>query len=140
MPSLNLILETFERERDRQLSHFDSIDTKAGVILVFSGVVAAVAFNAAQAFRGFAYVAGLAAAALAVAAFWPRRIPVLRSTRLRDYLNAEERITRLVLVDSYVGMLAEARAQLATKFRRLKFAMVLLGSAGVAPAIGEVVR
>jgi len=140
MPSLNLILETFERERDRQVGHFDSLDTKSGVVLGFSGVVAAVAFNAAQPFRGFAYLASLVAAMLAIAAFWPRRLPAVRPTRLREYLMAEDRITRLVLIDTYLGMLDEARDQLATKSRRLKLAMILLGLAGAASAIGEVLR
>jgi len=140
MPSLNLILETSELERDRQVGHFDSLDTKSGVVLGFSGVVAAVAFNAAQPFRGFAYLASLAAAALATASFWPRRLPAVRPSRLRDYLMAADRITRLVLIDTYVGMLDEVRGQLATKSRRLKLAMILLALAGAASAIGEVVR
>lgn len=140
MPSLKLILETYERERDRDLSHFDSVDTKAGVVLGFAGVVAAIAFNAAQPFRGFSFLLGLTAAILAVAAFWPRKLPALEPGRLRDYLVAEERITRLVLVDTYQEMLDEARLVLGTKSRRLKYAMVLLALAGLASAIGEITR
>jgi hypothetical protein len=124
MPSLQLILETYERERDRDLSHFDSVDTKAGVVLGFAGVVAAIAFTAI----------------LAVAAFWPRKLPALEPSRLRDYVVAEERITRLVLVDTYQVMLNEARVVLGTKSRRLKYAMVLLALAGLASAIGEITR
>ncbi len=133
-------LETYERERDRDLSHFDSVDAKAGVVLGFAGVVAAIAFNAAQLFRRFSFLLGLSAAILAVAAFWPRKLPALEPGRLRDYLVAEERITRLVLVDTYQEMLDKARLVLGTKSRRLKYAMVLLALAGLASAIGEITR
>lgn len=140
MSSLQLILETFERERDRDLSHFDSVDTKAGVVLGFAGLVAAIAFNTAQPSRGFSFLLGLSAATLAVAASWPRKLPALEPSRLRDYIVAEERITRLVLVDTYSEMLDQARLVLGTKSRRLKYAMVLLALAGLASAIGEISR
>jgi hypothetical protein len=83
---------------------------------------------------------GLSAAILAVAAFRPRKLPALEPSRLRDYLVAEERITRLVLVDTYQVMLNEARVVLGTTSRRLKYPMVLLALAGLASAIGEITR
>ena len=140
MPSLGLILDTFERERDRQLNHFDAIDTKAGVALGFAGVVAALSAASPSGLRTTSVLASLVAASFAVAAFWPRRLPALQPAVLRDYIMAEERITRLVLVDTYLTMLDEARALLGSKSRRLKLAMVFLGFAAAAAAIGEIVR
>ncbi len=140
MPSLGLILDTFERERDRQLSHFDAVDTKAGVVLGFAGVIAALATNAPSWLRVSSLLASIVAASLALAAFWPRRLPTVQPGVLRDYIMAEDRITRLVLVDTYLVMLDEARALIGDKSRRLKLAMVFLGLAALVAAIGEIVR
>jgi hypothetical protein len=41
MPSLDLLLQTVMAERDKQLAHFDALDTKAGVLLAFDGVLIA---------------------------------------------------------------------------------------------------
>jgi hypothetical protein len=38
-PSLDLLIEINQSERDAQLSHFDSLDTKAGLVLGFAGVL-----------------------------------------------------------------------------------------------------
>jgi hypothetical protein len=37
--SLNLLIEINQSERDAQLSHFDSLDTRAGLVLGFAGVL-----------------------------------------------------------------------------------------------------
>jgi hypothetical protein len=37
--SLDLLIEINQSERDAQLSHFDSLDTKAGLVLGFAGVL-----------------------------------------------------------------------------------------------------
>ena len=41
LPSLEVIGNEVSRERDRQLSHFERMDTKAGIILGLAGAVAA---------------------------------------------------------------------------------------------------
>ena len=38
LPSLNLLLELVQSERDKQLAHFDALDNKAGIVLAFSGL------------------------------------------------------------------------------------------------------
>jgi hypothetical protein len=140
MPSLGLILDTFERERDRQLNHFDAIATKAGVALGFAGVIAALSAASPSDIRAASLIASLVAASFAVAAFWPRHLPALQPPVLREYMMAEERITRLVLVDTYLTMLDEARALLGSKSRRLKLVMVFLGFAAIAAAVAEIAR
>src|SRR3970040_1572077 len=37
--SLDLLIEIHQSERNAQLSHFDSLDTKAGLVLGFAGVL-----------------------------------------------------------------------------------------------------
>jgi hypothetical protein len=39
LPSLDLIHASFERERDRDLAHFDALDTKACVVVGFAGML-----------------------------------------------------------------------------------------------------
>jgi hypothetical protein len=139
MPSLELILGGFEREQDRQLAHFDALDTKAGVVLGFAGVMAALPLEALW-LRRLTVLLALAAGAAAMAAFWPRNLPTLETSRLRSYLRAEQRITRLTLVDTYERMLAEGRAVLERKSRRLKVAMAVLVAAGVAAGLAGLTR
>lgn len=43
MSSLEVILEEVRIERAAQLQHFDALDAKAGIVLGFSGAVAALA-------------------------------------------------------------------------------------------------
>ncbi len=138
MPSLTLVLNSLERERDRQQDHFDSVDTKAGVVLGFSGVLAAIALEAWHPLELAALAVSLLASSFAVGAFWPRRLPVLEPRALRRYLEAEERITQLTLVDTYLPMIEQARDVLDRKVRRLKGAMVLLGIAALAAATGGI--
>jgi len=140
MPSLSLVLETFERERDRQLDHFDATDTKAGVVLGFAEVIAALANGTASALRGPALMSSVVAASFALAAFWPRQLPAVNPVALRRYIMAEDRITRLVLVDTYLSMSDEARDLVGTEAFRLKIAMVALGVAAAVAALGEIVR
>ena len=39
LPSLDLLLQTITLERDKQLAHFDALDTKAGVLHAFDGML-----------------------------------------------------------------------------------------------------
>jgi len=71
--SLELLIEINQSEREAQLSHFESLDTKSGLVLGFAGVLIALG-NGAGSVAGtgsttFAAIAALAA----VSSFWPRR-------------------------------------------------------------------
>ncbi len=41
MDSLDLLLDTVRQERSAQLSHFDSLDSKAGIVLGFAAALIA---------------------------------------------------------------------------------------------------
>lgn len=131
LTSLELIHETFERERDRDLAHFEGLDTKAGVVLGFSGVLATL-HGAGTSPSLIGVILAVGAATAGLLAFWPRNFPTVDAQVLREYLNAEERFTRLVMVDTYLELLAEGRDLLKSKARRLKWAMVLLATSALA--------
>ena len=79
---------------------------------------------------------GVAAALLGLSAFWPGRFPALEPQHLRSYLSAEERITRLVMTDTYAELLAQGRDLIRSKSLRLKGAMLLLAAASVLHVFG----
>jgi len=125
LPSLELIHTSFERERDRDLAHFDALDTKAGVVVGAAGILVTIQPGTGWV-SALGAVLGVSAALVGLTAFWPGRFPTLEPSRLRSYLTAEERITTLALVDVYLELLDTGRDLIRTKALRLKAAMVLL--------------
>jgi len=77
--SLALLIEISKSERDAQLSHFDSLDTKAGLVLGFAGVLIALGGAPGSVLGLGSIILAALAAAMAVASFWPRNSR--RSTR-----------------------------------------------------------
>ena len=70
--SVDSILQWTLAEREGQLRHFDSPDTKAGLILGFSGVLAGLARTEGLIVEIGRYSAVLSSL-VALLAFWPRR-------------------------------------------------------------------
>jgi hypothetical protein len=135
LPSLDLIHDSFERERDRDLAHFDALDTKAGVVVGFASVLVTIGPRD-TAVAVVATAIGVAAAVAGLSAFWPGRFPALEPQHLRSYLSAEERITRLVVVDTYGELLRQGRDLIRSKALRLKAAMLMLAVASVLQVFG----
>ena len=69
--SVDAILKWTQAERESQLRHFDSLDTKAGLILGFSGVLAGLARTEGLIVEIGRYAAVLSSL-VALLAFWPR--------------------------------------------------------------------
>lgn len=136
MPSLELVLSRLDTERDRQLTHFDGQDTKAGVLLGFSGVLVALRPSGEPSLVAVGLVLAASAANMSLMVLWPRRFPAQDGQRLRQYLVADERLTRLTLVDSSLEMLAQASRLLARKARALKIGFVLLLASVLSFALG----
>jgi hypothetical protein len=126
MPSLDLLLHTLMLERDKQLAHFDALDTKAGVLLAFDGVLITLTRFIRLAFQwpGIGLASG--SALFALLAFRPRKYPVLRPSELRKYLTFEAENTRLMLHDTIGDMITRGGQLLEVKARYLKVALVLL--------------
>ena len=136
MNSLDLLFATVASERDRQLTHFESLDSKASVVLGFAGTLIALAGGLPLTGRLPAALVLAGSAAAAVASFWPRRLPSLAVIELRDYLSAEMPFTKLTLHDTYLEMIEEGSSAIHAKARLLKLAMGLLGAGGAILAIG----
>jgi hypothetical protein len=137
-PSATLLRQALGRHLDEQRTHFDSLDTKAGVVVGFAGVIAALSLNRdagslpAKVGVGFAVVAAI----VAMAAFWPRKHPVFDPRRLRGYLRAEASFTELRLLDTEIEMSVRASKLITAKAGWLKCSLCALLLAVVALAIG----
>jgi hypothetical protein len=133
--SLELLIEINQSEREAQLSHFDSLDTKSGLVLGFAGVLIALG-NGTGTLAGTGSTAFAAIAALAaVSSFWPRRFPSVDPTRLGEYAVSELSFTQLTILDTFELMLVETTQRLETKARRLKLALLSLSTAAVLAAL-----
>lgn len=140
LPSLDILLELVQSERDKQLAHFDALDNKAGIVLAFSGLLITLAPDVPTAFRVLGVVATVLSAALSLFAFWPRQFPVLEPSPLRRYLRAEESFTRLTVLDTFEDFVNESSVLLREKGRRLGWALRALTVAAALFAVGIVVE
>jgi hypothetical protein len=145
LPSLQLIAPQVASERESMSGHAESLDTKAGVVLGFSGVLVGLGATAQGVISNrllfqFGLVAGVAAAMLAAWAFVPRRYPVIEVLRLRDrYLTASEDVTRLHLLDTQIEMVRQSADLVRRKGRRVKVSVVCLAAAAGLVVAGTVV-
>lgn len=135
--SLEVVLEEVRGERAAQLEHFDSIDTKAGIVLGFAGALVALGSRQTYVLVDLGRGVGVLSGFLSLWTFWPRRY---WSTDLRPfrnkYLAAEPEFTRLRLLDTQVDMAERMAGILQDKAMRLKLAMVALAVAVLLTAIG----
>lgn len=139
LPSLDLLLELVQAERDKQLGHLDALDSKAGIVLGFAGLLITLSPETATVFRLGGVFAAVVAAGFALASFWPRRFPVLEPSPLRRYLRAEEVLTRLTVLDTLEDFINEGSVLLGDKGKRLRWALIFLGLAAGVFAVGIVV-
>jgi hypothetical protein len=135
--SLEVVREEVRAERGAQLQHFDSIDTKAGILLGFAGALVALAPGRTtvlvQVGRAVAVVSGF----LALWTVWPRRYWSTNLRSLRDkYLAAEPEFTLLQVVDTQIEMAERMAEILHRKGTHLKRAMVALAAAVLLIGIG----
>lgn len=139
MDSLTLLLDCVQRERDAQLSHFDALDSKAGILLGFAGALITLSPGLDHWTRAVSLATLALAAGLAVAAFFPRRMPTLDVVNLREYMRADEEFTKLRLHDSQLEMVSQGALVLHRKAWLLKLAVVSLGAGAITMAIGLIV-
>jgi hypothetical protein len=135
--SLDLVLEEVRAERDLQLSHFDGIDTKAGIVLGFAGALVALAPRGAELLLALGRALAVVSGFLCLSAFWPRRYWSTNLRPFRDkYLPAELEFTKIHLPDTQIGMAERMSGILASKATRLKVAMIALALAVFLTAVG----
>ncbi len=144
LPSLSILLEQVASERATMDSHAESLDTKAGVVLGFTGVLVGLGATAqAMISENGVFQAGLgvavAAALLATWAFVPRRYPVLEVQVLRGNLTATEAETQLELLDTQIEMVREAAVLVRRKGLRVGLSIACLAAAAALVVIGTLV-
>jgi hypothetical protein len=133
--SIDLLIEISRSERDAQLSHFDSLDTKAGLALGFAGVLIALGNGSGSVIGLTAVVLAALSAVAAVSSFWPRQFPSIDPTRLGDYALSERVFTQLTVLDTLEVMMIQTSQMLEVKSRRLKWALVSLTVGAVMAAV-----
>jgi hypothetical protein len=127
LPSLDVLLDAVRTQREQQLGHFESLDSKAGVVIGFSGAIAALASDVEPVLAKVGVCLAVVAAVLAVLCFWPRDQPVFQLRRLRDTLLTQEpAATALTLLDTEIAMAEEASRLIAQKARWLNAALLAL--------------
>jgi hypothetical protein len=135
--SIDVVVDEVRSERGAQLSHFDAIDTKAGVLLGFAGAIVALSGGSTGSLVGLGRIAAVLAGLLALGSFWPRKYWTTDLRGLRDsYLAAEPEFTRLHLVDSQIVFAERAHHTLERKALLLKGSMEALGLAILALGVG----
>jgi hypothetical protein len=138
LPSLNLLLDLVQSERDKQRAHFDSLDGKAGIILGFTGLIITLAPELPIGYVILVVLAALATAGLALAAFFPRKYPILEVGTMREYLTAQESDAKSTLHDTLAGMVVEGGKTLQRKGEWLTAAFIALGVTAAILGIGVV--
>jgi hypothetical protein len=139
MDSLDLLLDTVRQERTAQLSHFDALDSKAGILLGFAAALIALSSEVTGWFRDVGVIGLGLSAIVAATAFFPRKLPVLDVGELRAYLRADLDFTKLRLHDTQLAMIQTGSSELKRKARLLKLSVLLLGAAAVTLAAGIIV-
>jgi hypothetical protein len=142
MPSLKILLDQVASERATVSARADGLDTKAGVVLGFAGVLVGLGATASttistngvfQAGLGVAVVAALSAAF----AFVPRKSPVLQMRPARDkYLTADESVTQLILLDTQLETIKITAELVKQKGNRLEVSVICLAIAAVLVVVG----
>ena len=93
--SIALVKEIVRDERTAQLTHFDALDTKAGVIPGFAGALVALSPSGCSIPVGLGKLGALMSAFFAISTFWPRRFWNRDVRAARDeYLAVESSVRR----------------------------------------------
>lgn len=129
-PSLEVIAAEVHDQLQIQLRHFDGLDTKAGIVLGFSGALVALSGRQEEVLSMAGLVTAGLAALTSVLAFIPRAFPVIDVKDVREtYLTSETQFTLLHLLDTRIAMWQIGADLLRTKALRLMLAQAFLGLA-----------
>jgi hypothetical protein len=144
LPSLDLVATQVASERETMNAHAESLDTKAGVVLGFAGILVGLGATAqADVSSNLAFQIGLGAAVLsalfAAFAFLPRKYPVIEVLALRDFLTAPEAETKLTLLDVEISMVVQTGDLVKQKGGRIKVAVGLLALAAALIVAGTLI-
>jgi hypothetical protein len=127
--SLELISATVRAEREAHSRHADALDTKAGVVLGFSGAVAAVASGQGTSGTIPGIVAAVAASLLALLVILPRSFLAWDLGDLRRYLGADPSLTALRMLDTDIVMVQRVKHSTERRSALLRVAVLSLAAA-----------
>ena len=135
--SIDLVAEEVGAERAALLTHFDAVDTKAGIVLGFAGAITALSARPVGPWSGAGLLAATTSGLLALVSFWPRKywrtdLDALR----RRYLAADPAFAKIGLVDSHILMASRQYGALRWKVLFLKLAVLSLAVAVPLSALG----
>jgi len=137
-----VIRRELDLEAAAQERRGSALDTKAGLVLGFAGVIVSLTATAtARGFQQAASVAAGVAAVLAVLAFRPRRGLGIAPARLRArYLLAPVETTERALLDTRVDLYEKDEALLRRKLLLMQWAVPLLALAVLIAVAGGIVN
>lgn len=137
---MELLLTQAGREREARGRLYESVETKAGVVLGFAGVLAALG----RSLRPLSVAGTVLAAATALAALWaflpPLRDDVDMTELHESFASADSSFTLPAILGVQVRACERARLALWTKTTRLRVSMALLALSVVLAAIERVLR
>lgn len=136
LPSNRLIFDIARSTREEMRAHFESADTKAGIILAFNGILIPLAKDIEGMSRNVGVVLSVLSAVIAFAGYWPRDFPIPDTVELRNYLTWPEEEACTAIGDNFLEMTRQAKAEIKKKMERLKVALALLLAAIVTFGIG----
>ena len=140
LPSLELLAAEVTAEVAAQERRGDALDSKAGIILGFAGVIVGLTVqNLHSALGDAGLLAGAAAALAAGVAFIPRSFPTIEVLHLRQaYLTSDVEFTRLRLLDTRIAMYQHSQRLLRRKARLVTVATAALGLAVILTVVGAI--
>ncbi len=125
--SIDLVSNEVREQLAAQLSYFERLDAKSGVLLGFAGLFVALAPDLPGPWIAAARLAAVVSAVSSLMTFAPRGYPVVDLFSLRrDYLSAEPVFTRLRLLDTHMDMFERGRRLIDRKARRMTMSIVML--------------
>ena len=134
LPSLDLVLDVVRASREERRGHFDALDTKAGVVLGFAGVLVTLSPSIHGASRHVGASLAGCSAMLALVAAWPRSFDLLQ--HFRAYVAERPEASKLVLVDVLDFMEGRTDKIIKLKGWFLRFSLLLMAAAVAVMAAG----
>ncbi|HUP69331.1 MAG TPA: hypothetical protein VM142_05890 [Acidimicrobiales bacterium] len=126
LPSIDALLAAVERQHDQQRTHFEGLDSKAGIALGFAGAIAALAKDVQPGLAKIGVSLSILAAFLALMSIRPRKLPIFDPLALRRYLRANEEFTKLRLLDTQIEMALRTSRLIETKAFWLQVSLATL--------------
>lgn len=136
--TLNIVRAELDIEREAQDQRSASADTRAGLVVGFSGVMASIAVNS----RSLLTLPGLGlavvAAVLATTVLWPRLQRTVNPRALRNrYLAGAPDLIKLAVLDRRILDYEENQEQIKIKVARLKRAIAVFVVAVASLLLGQ---